>query len=124
MINVTIFICKRIFIVPNISSVTLDENNTQVPIHVTQITRTIIETEEGNTYIFNGGYLDIGIINTMKDLLVNFVGAFMFSVIGYYYEAHHKTKSLVKDPMIEPLEEEIIKMYEEDMEEKLIDKMR
>ncbi|MDD6658175.1 MAG: hypothetical protein PUE95_12930 [Lachnospiraceae bacterium] len=48
----------------------------------------------------------------------------MFSVIGYYYEAHHKTKSLVKDLMIEPLEEEIIKMYEEDMEEKLIDKMR
>lgn len=66
---------QKDFIVPNISSVTLDENNTQVPIHVTQITRTIIETEEGNTYAVNGEYLDIGIIDTMKDLMVNCVGA-------------------------------------------------
>ena len=66
---------QKDFIVPNISSVTLDENNTQVPIHVTQITRTIIETEEGNTYAVNGEYLDIGIIDTMKDLMVNCVEA-------------------------------------------------
>lgn len=32
-----------------------------------------------------GGYLDIGLIDTMKDLLVNFVGAVVFSFIGYFY---------------------------------------
>lgn len=32
-----------------------------------------------------GGYLDIGLYDTMKDLLVNFVGAVVFSVIGYFY---------------------------------------
>ena len=32
-----------------------------------------------------GGYLDIGIMDTMKDLLVNFVGAVIFSVIGFFY---------------------------------------
>ena len=32
-----------------------------------------------------GGYLDIGIIDTMKDLLVNFLGAMVFSVCGYFY---------------------------------------
>ena len=32
-----------------------------------------------------GGYLDIGLIDTMKDLFVNFVGAVVFSVIGYFY---------------------------------------
>ena len=32
-----------------------------------------------------GGYLDIGLIDTMKDLLVNFVGAVVFSVAGYFY---------------------------------------
>ena len=32
-----------------------------------------------------GGYLDIGIIDTMKDLLVNLIGAVVFSVIGYFY---------------------------------------
>ncbi len=31
------------------------------------------------------GYLDIGLYDTMKDLLVNFVGAVVFSVIGYFY---------------------------------------
>lgn len=32
-----------------------------------------------------GGYLDIGLIDTMKDLMVNFVGAVVFSVIGFFY---------------------------------------
>ena len=32
-----------------------------------------------------GGYLDVGLIDTMKDLQVNFVGAVAFSVIGYFY---------------------------------------
>lgn len=32
-----------------------------------------------------GGYLDIGLIDTMKDLMVNFIGAVVFSVIGYFY---------------------------------------
>ena len=34
---------------------------------------------------FPGGYLDVGLIDTMKDLQVNFVGAVAFSVIGYFY---------------------------------------
>ena len=32
-----------------------------------------------------GGYLDIGIHDTMKDLIVNFIGAVVFSVIGFFY---------------------------------------
>ena len=32
-----------------------------------------------------GGYLDVGINDTMKDLMVNFVGAVVFSIIGYFY---------------------------------------
>ena len=32
-----------------------------------------------------GGYLDIGLLDTMKDLLVNFIGATVFSIIGYFY---------------------------------------
>ena len=34
---------------------------------------------------FPGGYIDIGLIDTMKDLMVNFIGAIVFSVIGYFY---------------------------------------
>ena len=32
-----------------------------------------------------GGYLDIGLLDTMKDLFVNFIGAVIFSIIGYFY---------------------------------------
>ena len=32
-----------------------------------------------------GGYLDIGLHDTMKDLFVNLIGAVVFSVIGYFY---------------------------------------
>lgn len=31
------------------------------------------------------GYLDIGLLDTMKDLLVNFVGAIVFNFAGYFY---------------------------------------
>ena len=32
-----------------------------------------------------GGYLDPGLLDTMEDLFVNFIGAMIFSVIGYFY---------------------------------------
>lgn len=32
-----------------------------------------------------GGYLDVGLLDTMKDLFVNFVGAVVFSIVGYFY---------------------------------------
>ena len=31
------------------------------------------------------GYLDIGLIDTMNDLIVNFIGAIVFSIFGYIY---------------------------------------
>ena len=33
----------------------------------------------------NHGYLDIGLIDTMEDLFVNFIGAFIFSVLGFFF---------------------------------------
>ena len=36
-------------------------------------------------YVIEGGYLDVGIIDTMKDLIVNCIGAVVFSIIGYFY---------------------------------------
>lgn len=32
-----------------------------------------------------GGYIDIGLYDTMSDLLVNFIGAVIFSILGYFY---------------------------------------
>lgn len=42
-----------------------------------------------------GGYLDIGLVDTMKDLFVNFLGAVVFSVTGFFYA---KSKGRKKTP--------------------------
>ena len=41
-------------------------------------------TVNGNSLGING-YLDIGIIDTMKDLFVNFIGAVVFNIAGFFY---------------------------------------
>lgn len=109
---------QKDFVVSSFASVTLDESNTQIPVRISDITRTIIETKNGDPVVIEGGYLDIGIIDTMKDLMVNFIGAIVFSVIGYFYEARNKTKSVAKELMIEPLSEESIREYNENIEKK------
>lgn len=38
----------------------------------------------GETWNF-GGYIDIGLIDTMSDLFVNFIGAVVFSIFGLFY---------------------------------------
>ncbi len=48
---------------------------------IDKVNTTMVNGQE----LLDGGYLDIGLYDTMKDLLVNFVGAFVFSIIGYFY---------------------------------------
>jgi len=76
-------------IVTNINSVLLNEKKENVPIHIDKIEYTIVfGTDENNNkqeIIINDGYLDIGIIDTTKDLFVNFIGATCFSIFGYLY---------------------------------------
>ncbi len=81
-------------IVQNISTVNLEPEGKNIPVKVDNIEKTIIyNTENGETKetVINGGYLDIGIIDTMKDLIVNFIGAIIFSIIGYFY-IHNRDK--------------------------------
>ena len=50
------------------------------------VQKTEIYANDGKTVILiDGGYLDLGVTDTMKDLIVNFLGAAIFSVIGYLY---------------------------------------
>lgn len=72
-------------IVQSISSVELNKNGENVPVKVKDIEKTEIYTKGGDIIKIENGYLDIGIIDTMKDLLVNFVGAIIFSVLGFLY---------------------------------------
>ena len=95
---------QKDFIVQNIGSVTLDPNNSGMPFFIGNITDTVINTADGQSYTVNGGYLDIGIIDTMKDLLVNLVGAVVFSVIGYTTLKFSKKSDIVDSLMIKPKE--------------------
>ncbi len=80
-----------------ISSVLLNPENKNNPI----IIKSISDTAVNGTGLGINGYLDIGLFDTMKDLIVNFIGAFVFSVFGYFY-ARHKGKSKTA-PIVEGL---------------------
>lgn len=72
-------------IVSSISFVELNSKGENVPIKVNDIEKTEIYSKDGSMTTIENGYLDIGIIDTMKDLFVNFIGAIIFSIIGFLY---------------------------------------
>ncbi|MGN8969579.1 hypothetical protein [Intestinimonas sp. HCP28S3_D6] len=73
-------------VVHTISSVMLDPAGGNHPTAIRNITDVIVVTADGTQRALGlGGYLDIGILDTMKDLFVNFTGAVVFSIIGYFY---------------------------------------
>ena len=73
-------------IVHAIHSVNMDPTLTNTVVHVRDIADVILVHSDGSQQALGlGGYLDIGIIDTMKDLFVNFIGAVVFSFIGYFY---------------------------------------
>ncbi len=80
------FDMQKDYIVHTINSVTLDPTGMNKVIRIKDITEAIVVTANGSQQsLGTGGYLDVGIIDTMKDLLVNFVGAVFFSAIGALY---------------------------------------
>ncbi len=68
-------------ILSSISSVMLDPDGGNKAMTLSGITDVTVNGHD----LGLGGYLDIGLFDTMKDLLVNFIGAVVFSVIGYFY---------------------------------------
>ncbi len=67
------------------SSVSLDPTNSNIPIMISGITEVAVNGQE----LGLGGYLDIGLYDTMEDMFVNFIGALVFSVIGYIDVKRH-----------------------------------
>ncbi len=68
-------------IVHAINTVMLDTTRTNKVVSIPNIQDVVINGQS----LGLGGYLDIGIIDTMKDLFVNFIGAVVFSVTGFFY---------------------------------------
>ena len=76
---------QKDMIVRDISTVMLDPTNSNETVVIRGITDVILVTGEEEISLGLGGYLDVGLLDTMKDLVVNFVGAVVFSIIGYFY---------------------------------------
>ena len=77
---------QKDIVINSISTVTLDNQKDNNAIKVNGIDHTTLYDADGNELaVIENGYLDIGIIDTMKDLFVNFIGAVAFSFIGYVY---------------------------------------
>ena len=86
-------------IVTSISSVALNPEGENVPVVIDDIVSTsIFYLEDGTLKGFrvDDGYLDIGLNDTMEDLLVNFVGAVTFSVFGFLYIKNREKYKLVE----------------------------
>lgn len=68
-------------VIQAIRSVTLNPDGRNIVTVIDSIRSVVVNGKD----LGIGGYLDIGLIDTMKDLIVNFIGAVVFSVFGYVY---------------------------------------
>lgn len=82
-------------IVTKINSVKINEERSNEVVSINDINRTIIYTDS-SSIVVDGGYLDIGLYDTMKDLFVNFIGAIIFCLIGYVYIKNRDEHSFAK----------------------------
>lgn len=73
-------------IVDTLRTVELDPTRSNKVVAVKDIQEVILVHRDGTQETLGlGGYLDVGLHDTMKDLIVNFIGATVFSVIGFFY---------------------------------------
>ena len=69
-----------------IRTVELDPTRSNKVVAIKDIADVIVVHGDGTQQVLGlGGYLDVGLNDTMKDLIVNFIGASVFSIIGYFY---------------------------------------
>lgn len=85
MEQLLLFDMQKDTVVTTISSVTLDPTKSNVAVVLRNISDVIVVADGQQIPLGVGGYLDIGLKDTMADLFVNFIGAVVFSVIGYFY---------------------------------------
>ena len=95
---------QKDFLVQTINTVSLNDAGDLE--HYEGITDTVVNLSSGESVTIDGGYLDIGILDTMKDLLVNLIGAVVFSTFGFIALKTSKSNKVVESLMITPAEEE------------------
>lgn len=90
------FDMQKDMILHTVSSVMLDPAKANHPVVIRDIADVIVVHGDGTQQALGlGGYLDVGLYDTMKDLFVNFIGAVVFSVIGFFYARGRGKKRVV-----------------------------
>lgn len=107
-------------IVHSISTVMLDPTGGNQVVHIDNIKNTAVNGME----LGLGGYLDIGLIDTMKDLFVNFIGAVVFSIIGFFYVKQRGKGKFANRfiPRIKDEDADFLKIVEEDRKAEKVQK--
>ena len=102
-------------IVHSIHSVMLDPAGANTPVEIDNITDVVVNGQS----LGLGGYLDIGLLDTMKDLFVNFIGAVVFSTIGYFYVKNRGKGRFAKRfiPRLKSQDADFLKQVETEDEE-------
>ena len=95
-------------VIHTISSTYLDPTKQNLRVVISGIEEVMINGQPLGV----GGYLDIGLIDTMMDLLVNFVGAIIFAILGYFY-MKHQNKSVIMNLVPTPQEDHKYEKLEE-----------
>lgn len=85
MDKVLLFDMQKDTVLTTISSVALDPAGGNHTVVIKNISDVILIADGKEIPLGLGGYLDVGLYDTMADLFVNFIGAFVFSIIGFFY---------------------------------------
>ena len=73
-------------VVSEFATVMLDTSVTNTAVPVEDIADVIIVHSDGTQQALGlGGYLDVGLHDTIEDMFVNFIGAVVFSTVGYFF---------------------------------------
>lgn len=75
-----------------ITSVALDPTRSNIPITISGISDALVNGQS----LGLGGYLDIGLYDTMQDLIVNMIGALIFSLGGFFQQKKKKRSTMAE----------------------------
>ncbi len=106
---------QKDYFIKSIHTVALDPDGANKAFHITDIISSELLTSSGVVSI--DGYIDVGLIDTTKDLLVNFIGAVVFSMIGFVY-VKKRGKGKIASSFIPVLNREETEKEQETEEEK------
>lgn len=88
-------------IITSITSVEFDTNKSNKAKKIKDINNTVLYNSNNEEIMtIEGGYLDIGLNDTMEDLFVNFIGATVYSILGYFYIKNRRKYTLASKFLI------------------------